>query len=67
MNHELWQYTTQYAIRNTQYEQSPSTFVENPLQINPFYAKQTQFPKGQNERKHLLYKGLSKFYPAGRI
>jgi len=29
----------------------PSTSVENPLQINPFYAKQTQFPKGQNERK----------------
>jgi hypothetical protein len=29
------------------------------------YAKQTQFPKGQNGRKHLLYKGLSNFYPAG--
>jgi len=25
----------------------PSTSVENPLQINPFYAKQTQFPKSQ--------------------
>ncbi len=25
----------------------PSTSVEDPLQINPFYAKQTQFPKGQ--------------------
>ena len=25
----------------------PSTSVESPLQINPFYAKQTQFPKGQ--------------------
>ena len=23
-----------------------STTVENPLQISPFYAKQTQFPKG---------------------
>ncbi len=43
----------------------PSTSVEMPLQINPFYAKQTQFPKGQNERKYLLYKGLSNFYPAG--
>ena len=31
----------------------------------PFYAKQTQFPKGQNERKLLIHKGLSKFYPAG--
>jgi len=28
-----------------------STSVENPLQIAPFYAKQTQFPKGPNERK----------------
>ena len=25
----------------------PSTTVEDPLQINPFYAKQTQFPKSQ--------------------
>ncbi len=32
------------------------TLVKNPLQITPFYAKQTQFPKGQNERKYLLYK-----------
>jgi hypothetical protein len=37
-----------------------STFVENPLQISSFYAKQTQFPKGQNERKHCLHKGLQK-------
>ena len=29
----------------------PSTFVERTLQITPFYAKQTQFPKAQNERK----------------
>ncbi len=27
----------------------PSTSVENPLQINPFYAKQTQFPKKSND------------------
>jgi hypothetical protein len=27
----------------------PSTSVENPLQINSFYAKQTQFPKKSNE------------------
>ncbi len=26
----------------------------------PFYAKQTQFPKGQNERKFFYNKGLSK-------
>ena len=36
----------------------PSTSVENSLQISYFYAKQTQFPKGQNERKYLLYKGI---------
>ena len=29
----------------------PSTLVEMPLQITPFYAKQTQFPKKSNERK----------------
>jgi len=28
-----------------------STFVESALQIHPFYAKQTQFPKKSNERK----------------
>ncbi len=27
----------------------PSTSVENPLQITPFYAKQTQFPKKSND------------------
>ncbi len=27
----------------------PSTLVENPLQITPFYAKQTQFPKKSND------------------
>ncbi len=36
----------------------PSTSVENPLQINPFYAKQTQFPKDQNERKLNNNKGI---------
>jgi len=35
-----------------------STFVENPLQINPFYAKQTQFPKNSNESKCLYKNGL---------
>ena len=29
----------------------PSTTVKNPLQIKPFYAKQTQFTKKSNERK----------------
>ncbi len=41
----------------------PSTLVEMPLQITPFYAKQTQFPKKSNERKYLLYKGLSNYIP----
>ncbi len=50
MNYE--QCTTKYAIRDTPYSPTvfcppPSTSVENPLQINPFYAKQTQFPKSQ--------------------
>ncbi len=40
-----------YAILDTQYEHLPSTSVEDPLQINPFYAKQTQFPQSPNERK----------------
>ncbi len=30
-------------------EAGPSTLVENPLQINPFYAKQTQFQKKSND------------------
>ncbi len=34
-------------------EAGSSTTVENPLQINPFYAKQTQFPKKSNERKSI--------------
>ncbi len=29
----------------------PSTSVENPLQISPFYAKQTQSQVCQNKRK----------------
>jgi hypothetical protein len=35
----------------------PSTTVENPLQITPFYAKQTQFPKRQNEPIFAQYQG----------
>ncbi len=31
----------------------PSTSVENPLQIDPFYAKQTQFAGCSNEYKYL--------------
>ncbi len=45
----------------------PSTSVENPQQINPFYSKQTQFktnqsqsPKSQNECKLNYNKGLQK-------
>ncbi len=30
-------------------EAGPSTLVENSLQIIPFYAKQTQFPKKSND------------------
>ncbi|NQT00399.1 MAG: hypothetical protein HQ580_00095 [Planctomycetes bacterium] len=35
-----------------------STLVENSLQISPFYAKQTQFPKGQNEHNLFYNNGL---------
>jgi hypothetical protein len=35
-----------------------STTVENSLQIDPFYAKQSQFQIRQNKRKHFLSKYL---------
>ena len=38
-----------------------STYVERSLQISPFYAKQTQFPKKSNERKHISENGLWKY------
>ncbi|MBL7143171.1 MAG: hypothetical protein ISS76_02950 [Phycisphaerae bacterium] len=38
-----------------------STFVENSLQISPFYAKQTQFQKWQNEHKHFYNNEIRKF------
>ena len=37
-----------------------STFVESSLQINSFYAKQSQFPKKSNERKPSFNKELRK-------
>ena len=40
-------YTKYYRLTTN----CPSTFVESPLQIHPFYAKQTQFAKSRNERK----------------
>jgi len=36
----------------------PSTSVEDSLQINPFYAKQTQFPKKSSESKYLYKNDL---------
>ena len=41
---------TQYAIQATS-DEFASTFVENALQITPFYAKQSQFRESPNERK----------------
>ena len=41
----------------------PSTTVENSLQIHPFYAKQTQFKKWQNEHKYLHNNVLRNFKP----
>ena len=40
-----------------------STTVENSLQITPFYAKQTQFKKWQNEHKYLHNNVLRNFKP----
>ncbi len=37
---------------------APSTFVESPLQIHPFYAKQTQFTESPNESKFCYNKAL---------
>ena len=38
-----------------------STTVERALQIAPFRAKQSQFPKRQNQRKHLYLKELHQY------
>ena len=35
-----------------------STIVENTLQIDPFYAKQSQFQIGQNKRKFFYNKHI---------
>ena len=40
-----------------------STTVENSLQINPFYAKQSQFDGGQNEHKLRYEKQLQDIVP----
>jgi hypothetical protein len=42
------------------YTHFPSTPVENVRQINPFYAKQSQFQKCQNQHKHLLNNEIRK-------
>jgi len=44
--------------RNTIYELLRTKLSEK-------YAKQTQFPKDQNELNFVLHKGLQKSYPAG--
>jgi hypothetical protein len=36
----------------------PSTFVETPLQISLFFAKQSQFQNGQYKHKYSKNKGL---------
>jgi len=41
----------------------PSTTVEIALQITPFYAKQTQFQKRQNEHNFRYDKILRDFMP----
>ena len=39
----------------------PSTFVENPLQIDPFYAKQSQSQVRSNQHKHLFNNEIRKY------
>jgi len=46
------------TLHDSRFTKFSSTSVENNLQISSFYAKQTQFPKGQNERNYLLHKGI---------
>ena len=60
-------WTTIYAIRDTQYAIRASALYNcrESSTNRPFYAKQTQITKCPNLYKNLLYKGLSKFYPAG--
>ncbi len=71
----------QYTLSSIQYRESrienqesnfSSLFTPSHLYIcrerstnQLFFNKQTQFPKSSNERKYLLYKELSNFYPAG--
>ncbi len=64
------QCTTRYEIRNTRYAIRNTSIC--PLQLSralykspTFYAKQTQFPRGQNERKLNFNNELYKYYPAG--
>ncbi len=48
--------------------QGISTLVEMPLQISSFLTNKPNLVRRRriaNERKHLLYKGLSNFHPAG--
>jgi len=51
------------TLHDSRFTKFSSTSVEDSLQIGPFYAKQSQFRESSNERKYLLYKGLSNFIP----
>ena len=58
-----------HAIRNTRYasrftNNAPSTSVERPLQIQPFYAKQSQTAECPNERNLCCNNGLCQFTPS---
>ncbi len=44
---------------------SPLYICRGPSTNQLFFNKQSQFRESSNERKYLLYKGLSNFYPAG--
>ncbi len=63
MNREPW--TLNYAIRNTTYDIRESIYELLRTKLSKNYAKQTQFRESSNEHNYLLYKGISKFYPAG--
>ena len=51
-------YQTQNSHPKYHHHPRRSTLVENPLQIHPFYAKQTQFAKRPNNHTLCINKEL---------
>ena len=53
-------FNTLYTTRCTLYAVIRSTTVENSLQINPFYAKQSQCQVSQNQPKYFVINEIRK-------